>query len=137
MDDKTMCKQDEEQWYGMLIDRYTAYVTAIISGMAKGCLTAADVEEVAADVFFKIWRRREQVRPEGLKALLAQTARNAAIDRLRRSGTEWIPYEDDLLQISCPQRPDDLAIVREQKQIIEEAVRSLGEPDREIFVRFY
>lgn len=140
MENNTMISllhQDEEQWYHTVIDRYTAYVTAIITGLAKGFLTASDVEEVAADVFFKIWCRREQIRPESLKAFLAQTARNAAIDRLRLAGAKFVPYEDDVLQLSCPQRPDDLAIVREQKQIVEEAVQALGEPDREIFIRFY
>lgn len=140
MDDNTMMNllgQDDEQWYSALIDRYTPYVTAIISGIAKGSLTAADVEEVAADVFYKIWLKRAQIRPDSVKAYIARVTRNAGIDRLRLKGMEFLPYEDDVLQIACGERPDELAIVKEQTQILQEAVTSFGEPEREIFIRFY
>lgn len=130
-------KRDEERWYNLLIDRYTAYVTAIISGMAKGALRAADIEEVAADVFFKIWRNRASIQSASVKAYVAKVARNAAIDRLRLKGVEWVPYEDDVLHVSWGAQPDALAISREQRQIVETAVHAFKEPDREIFIRFY
>lgn len=140
MDDNqimTMLKQDEEQWYSMLIDHYTAYVTAIISGIAKGALMAGDIEETAADVFFKIWKKRKSIRAQSLKPFIAQVTRNTAIDKLRKKGIEFVPYDDDILQVSNFSRPDDLAILREQKQIMEEAVLLFGEPDKEIFIRYY
>lgn len=129
--------QDEEKWFLTLIDHYTPYVTTIISGIAKGALTASDIEEVAADVFFKTWRSREQIKAPSLKAFVAQITRNATIDRLRVKDMEFVPYDDDVLQISCPDQTDDLAILRDQKQAMEDAVRSFGEPDREIFIRYY
>lgn len=140
MDDnklQELLKHNEEQWYGLLLDRYTAYVTAIVSGIAKGSLTASDIEEAAADIFFKVWCKRTDIRTRTLKAFVAQVARNTAIDRLRAKGQEIVPYEDDVMQVSYHERPDELAIMREQKQIIEEAVDAFGEPEREIFIRFY
>lgn len=140
MDDKTimvMMEQDEEQGFSMLIDRYTPYVTAIIGGIAKSSLTSSDIEEIAADVFFKVWRKRNQIKIQSTKAFIAQIARNATIDRLRMKRVEFLPYEDDIIQVSHGNQPDRLAIVREQMQIIEEAVESFTEPDREIFIRFY
>jgi len=138
-DNKMMAalEQDEELWYSMVIDRYTPYVTAIISGIAKGALTSSDIEEVAADVFFKIWLKREQIKAGSMKAYIAQVTRNASIDTLRKMGGELVPYDDDILQVTYHEHPDELAIVREQKQIMEDAVDSFGEPDREIFIRFY
>lgn len=130
-------EQDEELWYSMVIDRYTPYVAAIISGISKGVFTSSDIEEVAADVFFKIWLKREQIRTESMKAYIAQVTRNASIDALRKMGGRLVPYDDDILQVTYQEHPDELAIVREQKQIMEEAVDSFGEPDREIFIRFY
>ena len=142
-------ERDDEQWYIMLIDRYTPYVTVIVSGISKGALTAGDIEEVAADVFFKIWRSQRQPRrgkqslqggpiiEADIKAFIAQIARNATVDKLRKLKMEFVPYDDDVLSVSYPQQLDDLAIVREQKQIVENAVNSFGEPDREIFIRFY
>ena len=140
MDDKTIMaalEEDEALWYSMVIDRYTPYVTAIISGIAKGALTSCDIEEAAADVFFKVWLKRAQLRTESMKAFIAQVTRNTSIDMLRKLGKAFVPYEDDILQVVCQHSPDELAIVREQTQIVENAVNSFGEPDREIFIRFY
>ena len=129
--------QDEELWYSQVIDRYTNYVTAVVCGVSKGALSASDIEEVAADVFFKLWLKRKQIRGNSMKAFVAKLARNAGIDALRRLGEPLVPYDDDILQVSFHEQPDELAIVREQKQIIEQAVDAFGEPEREIFIRFY
>lgn len=140
MDDRTMMEtlaQDEAAWYMLLIERYTPYVTAVISGMAKGCLAAGDIEEIAADVFFKVWQKRQDIRPESVKAFIAKVTRNACIDRLRRMGETPIPLDDDVLRVVSTGPLEEIAIAREQKQIMEEAVDAFGEPNREIFIRFY
>jgi RNA polymerase sigma-70 factor (ECF subfamily) len=140
LDDSTIMAtlgQDEELWFSQVIDRYTAYVTAIISGISKGALSASDIEEVAADVFFKLWQKRKQIRGDSMKAFIAKLARNASIDMMRKQGEPLVPYDDDILQVSYHEQPDELAILREQKQIIEQAVDAFGEPEREIFIRFY
>ena len=67
--------QDEELWYSQVIDHYTAYVTAIIGGISKGALSASDIEEAAADVFFKLWQKRKQIRGGSMKAFIAKLAR--------------------------------------------------------------
>lgn len=140
MNDKTTTVTvglDEELWYSRLIDQYTSYVTAIISGISKGALSSSDIEEVAADVFFKIWLNRDNIRCEGIKAFIAQITRNASIDMLRKIKKEFVPYDDDILQVTRNEYPDELAIIRDQKQIMEESVKAFGEPEREIFIRFY
>lgn len=141
LDDKkiiTALNKDDELGYTMLIDAYTCYVTAIITGIAKGRLTGSDVEEAAADVFYRIWLKREGLLEDTLKAYVAQAARNASVDRLRKMNQEFIPYEDDILQIQQDTAPpDELAIIREQKQLVKQAVDTFCEPDREIFIRFY
>ena len=129
--------QEDEAWYRDLITRFTPYVTAIVSGVAHGHLPQADLEEAAADVFFKVWQRRDHIRPDSLKAYVAQTARNTAIDRLRRLGEVPVPFEDDILQVTYPSPLDDAAIAGEQRQIIREALLQTGEPDRTIFIRHY
>lgn len=138
-DQKLMARlhKDEEQWYSLLIDRYAPYVAAVVGGIAKGALTASDLEEVAADVFFKVWRKREELRPDSVKGFIARIARTTTIDRLRAKGMEFLPYEDDVIPIPRRDQPDELAIVREQTRIVEAAVDCFGEPEREIFIRFY
>jgi RNA polymerase sigma-70 factor (ECF subfamily) len=140
LNDKTIMaalKQDDELWYSMLIDHYAPYVTAIISGIAKGTLSSSDIEEVAADVFFKIWLKRKQVRADSMKAFIAQVTRNASIDRLRKTNKEFLPYDDDIFHITSYEHLDELAIARERKTIMQNAVNSFGEQDREIFIRYY
>ena len=39
--------------------------------------------------------------------------------------------------ISKEGNPDELAVKKEQAEIINDSVKSFGEPDREIFIRFY
>ena len=129
--------RDDEEGYRLLIDRYAAYVTAVISGIAKGSLTVSDIEEVASNVFFKIWRNKRNIHAPRLKAYIAKVARNAAIDRLRLNETPCVPYEDDVLQVAYHEQPDELTLLREQKEAVEQAVKSFKEPDREIFIRFY
>ena len=72
-----------------------------------------------------------------LKPYLAQTARNAAYSRLRRVKELPIAYDDDILSISHAGNPDELTIQKEQTEILNSAVEAFGEPDREIFIRFY
>lgn len=132
-----MLNHDEEGWYGLLIDRYMAYVVAVIGGIAKGALPASDIEEIAADVFFKVWRGRKQLHTSNVKAYIAKVARSTSIDKLRRKRAQLVPYEDDVLPVAFQARPEELMIAREQRQLIETGVLAFGEPDREIFIRFY
>ncbi len=38
-----------------IIERYTPYVSAVISNIIGGSMVGSDVEEAAADVFFVLW----------------------------------------------------------------------------------
>ena len=73
---------------------------------------------------------------EMLKAYLAAIVRNKAKTALRKHHEEE-PLEDDLLQISIPNQPEQKILLSELREIAHEAVDSLGEPDREIFQRYY
>lgn len=140
MDDITILdalKRDEEEGYALLIERYTPYVTAIIAGIAKGALSTADVEELAADVFFKVWLKRADIRAETMKAFIAQIARHASIDRLRKLGETPVPFDDDVLQLSHPLAVETQVIQQEQCQILQTAVDGFDGAERQIFVRFY
>ncbi len=131
-------KQRDEQGFSMLLDKYSAYVSAIIANLSRESLLREDIEELAADVFVAVWNSAERLRAgRALKPYLAQIARNATFSRLRRSGLETVPLDEDILTLSKESQPDELAFQREQQEIINEAADSFGEPDREIFIRFY
>lgn len=117
------------------VRKYAAYVGAILSGIAGSALPAADLEEMNADVFLVLWKNAAKIRPGKVKAYLSGTARNIAKDRLRRAGRE-LPLEEDILpgEEADPYRGLER---REQARLVRRAMESMGEQDREIFLRHY
>lgn len=99
---------------GGLYDRYGR----VAFGLAQAMLGDPEAaEEVVQDVFERVWREARSYRAErgSVRTWLLAIARNAAIDRYRRSakrGRER-PLEDD------PERPDP-----EAEALLERAVRS-------------
>lgn len=131
-------KSREEEGLRQLIRQYNSYVTAILCNISRGILSVEDIEELAADVFLSIWNHSAGLQDDRpVKPYLAQTARNAAYSRLRKVKELPVAYDDDILPLSPVGNPDELTIRREQTEIINSAVEGFGEPDREIFIRFY
>lgn len=129
-------RQGDETAFCELIDCYSGYVTAIICNLSRGMLSGADVEELAADVFAALWRSVPKLRQDApLKPYLAQTARNAVRSRLRASRGEILPLNEQIA--AGGNNPEEEAILREQTEIVNSAVETMEEPDREIFLRFY
>lgn len=126
-------RRGEENALSAAIDLYGSYVAAIVCNITRGMLGTQDVEEAAADVFVSLWKNAGNLRDGSLRPYLGQAARNAARDRLRRFRSV-LPLDEN-----APSReaPEEEAILREQREIVNGAVGGLGEPDREIFVRFY
>lgn len=118
------------------VRRYTGYVMAVLRKVAVPPLSQEDVEELASDTFITLWKKAGSLRdPSALKAFLAQTARNAAIDRLRQR-KETFPLEDRL--ICASPLPDTTVTLREQAQIVAAAVEAM-EPTRRacMIYRYY
>ena len=118
-----------------IIERYTPYVSAVITNIIGGCMGTADVEEAAADVFYVLWENAFRVRPGALRSWLGGVARNTAKRKLRELGKE-IPLEDDLIVVD-PQTPERALDQAERDRAVRRAVFSMGQPDQEIFLRHY
>lgn len=129
-------RQGDETAFCELIDCYSGYVTAIICNLSRGLFSGSDVEELAADVFAAVWRSALNLRQDvPLKPYLAQAARNAVRSRLRGSRGEVLPLDERIA--AGGNNPEEEAILREQTEIVNSAVESMDQPDREIFLRFY
>ncbi len=119
-----------------IVRHYTSYVMTIIRQVSVPPLCEADVEELTADTFVLLWKHAKSVRdPFALKSYLAQIARRVAVDRLRQR-KETIPLEEDTL-VSAQRTPEMMSSLREQMQIIAEALDAMEPVRRSCLIRRY
>lgn len=119
-----------------LIRRYTPYVSAC-AYRATGSLPREDLEEVVSDTFVALWQHAGELDGSTLRGWLGTVAGNKAKNRLRsyaRSGMSSAPIPED-----AP-APDDPARQTEEQEVsalLWQAVDSLDEPERTLFLRYY
>ena len=125
----------DESALGTVIQRYTAYVGAIVWNIVGGRLNEDDTKEIVSDVFYTLWKNSAKVRKGKLKAYLSSISRTRALDALRRSKQE-ISIEEDDIEIPVS-GPEDEVVHAELYAALREALNALPEPDRTIFIRHY
>ena len=123
-------KGDEEalEWF---IDKYSAYVGTVVSNILQGSMGHEDVE----DVFVTLWRSAEKLYPLNLKGYLSRVARSLSMQKLRDKEIE-LPLDEDILILDDDSEFDRVA-KEEQDDMVRNAVYSMAQPDKEIFLRFY
>lgn len=118
------------EWF---IQTYTPYVTTIIHNVSGSYLDLSDVEEVAADVFYKLWEHASSVHSP--KGFLGTVARNLAKNKCRQLHGD-LPLEDQILLVD-ELTPEAQLEQAECNRAVKQAIESMPHPDREIFLRFY
>ena len=125
----------DEQALAELISRYTGYVSVIVTNIIGGSMSQSDLEETVSDVFFTLWKNREKVQSEKLRAYLASIARSRSKNKLRELRLSEA-LEEDFLEL--PElSPEDELDEKEQKRALYEALDELSDRDREVFIRHY
>lgn len=119
-----------------LMDRYIPYVSTIVWSLLRFSMTPEDAEEVVSDVFLAAWNQAPELKAGSVKAWLGAVARNKAKNKLRSIGYS-LPLEEDDLLLCDGENPEERLDKSEESKLIRCAVESLGEPDREIFLRHY
>lgn len=119
-----------------IIDEFSGYVCTVIRNFSRGALSEQDIDELCSDVFYGLWKRRDNLDAElGLKAYLSAIARNAVKNRFR---TQKPPAEDiSELELADDLSIEELAERRELMSALYEALETLSETEREMFLRFY
>ena len=118
------------EWF---IKAYTPYVTTIIHNIVADNMSTGDIEELASDVFFKLWENAQRVHSP--KGFLGTVARNLAKSKCRRLGFP-LPLEEDVLVID-EISPETVVEKKELRRAVRLAVLGMPLPDREIFLRYY
>ena len=115
------------------IDRYTPYLSTVLYRAAGTSLAREDIEEIVYDTFVCLWQNAGRIDSEkgGIRPYLAAAARNFAFKRLGRQH----PCESlDEVEVSDGHgAAEELA----ERETLWDAVMELGEPDNELFVRYY
>lgn len=129
-------QKDDTAALEKIIDGFSGYVCTVIRNFSRGAFSEQDIDELCADVFYNLWTHRENLDAKlGLKAYLSAIAKNAVKNRFR---AQKPPAED----ISELELADDFSIEeaaehREMMNALYEALKTLSDTEREMFLRFY
>ena len=98
-----------------------------------------EAEEALSDVWMQVWNAIPPARPRHLKAYLAQTARNIAINRIRRDNTAKRSGTTVLLDEleECIPDPRWECDGENLKELLRKFLASLGAEEKRIFMRRY
>lgn len=119
---------------------YGRAVNTICRSVLRG-YEAGLVDEAVSETFFKLWKKSTQFSSEKgttLKSWLYSIARNTAIDIRRKNGYQMVSINDE----NEPELIADISVEnemqkRELKQILNEVIALLGEPDNQVFLCKY
>lgn len=91
-------------------------------------------EEVAADVFVSLWRRRQSIAEvRNLQSYLYTSVRNGALDHLRRSTLPAAQGADVNPHASEADNPENILVDAEYYELIRRAIDSLPGRCRQVF----
>lgn len=142
MDNKKLAKRlkkHDEEALNEIIVRFTPLVSTIAHNISAGRLSRSDIEEVTSDVFVTLWRNAGEIREDTLKNYICCIAKSRTKDRLRKEHSGNISDIDD---IDDTDGADEFFIDEnyEKKELyncLREEIMKIGEPDREILIRYY
>lgn len=131
-----MIKRGDETALELIIKKYSGYVCAVISNQLGKFSDISTIEDLASDVFLVMWQKRMNFTTYHLKGWLGATARNKAREYIRNKKIifEKLDENTELYLID-----DNFKVIEaeEEKTIIQNAIDSLSDCDREIILRYY
>lgn len=125
-----LLQENEQLFMEKLFKTYFSFVSKTIYRIVQDVATA---EDLAQDVFIKIWNRRTKLEDVYFKAYLQKAAINMALDHLdknKRRGTR-MPLEEH----NAPMQPAPAGqSLHQTTRHIQQAIDKLPEKCREIFI---
>jgi len=105
----------DQNAFRILVDRYKAYVFAIILNLLPG---SGDAEDIAQEVFLQVYRSLPDYQPQNFKAWLGKITLNKALD-WKRSHSKY--SQQDILEVDYladenESRAPDLLLIRHENQ---------------------
>ncbi len=124
-------KRKQENSINQAIEIYTPYLSTVLFNMVGNRLPKEDIEEIISDVFVMLWKNAGYIDLEKgtIRSYISASARNFALKRLNKR-KDYTNLDDIEIPVE-----DDFTV--DNNKSVWDAVMRLGEPDNEIFVRFY
>ena len=128
-------KRDRDTGLGLMIDTYSGYVYKIVSSVILSVGTREDAEECTSDVFLTFYNRIDDIDLEKgtIKGYIGVIAKRKAIDFYRRLEKHSKNLSDEEIEPS----EESKSLSYEDKQLLYQSVKDLGEPDTTIVTRRY
>ncbi len=137
-------QEDAQNALSLLLDSYTPLVYTIVYNKINTVCSQEDIEECVSDIFYKFYLQVFQIdlTKGSIKSYLSTIAKRHSINLYQsRFYIKNAPKVAlDLKEHDLPDLKNNIEeglLQKENRQQIMEAVKSLGEPDSEIFIRKY
>lgn len=133
-----LLERRDERALELLREHYESYCRSIVANLLQD---EQQAEEALSDVWIQVWNSIPPARPRHLRAYLAKTARNIAINYIRhdsaakRSGSTVVL--DELAECIPDQRWEDRVQAGEVREMLNSFLRSLPAQERQVFLRRY
>ena len=132
-----ICSGNEESLI-YIIEKYSKLLWIIVGGILNNVGTNEDIEECISDAYMSLWQKPKAFDPRKgtLKMFLAIIAKRRALDKYRQLTKIKIIELDEAITTS----DDDLLEYIAKRDLyseLYEAIRLLGDPDKEILIRRY
>lgn len=129
-------KKGDENALTEVIREFSPVAAAIVYNISSGILSQSDIEEVLSDTFIALWYNREKIMEDRLSGYICCIAKNKARDKMKSAA------KNQTVSIEDMDMEDELTVEGEIEtmsvnKLLEEAVQSLEEPDREITLLHY
>ena len=122
--------EGDAQAFGMIVQAYQCRLVRFAVRLLGDSEAAQDA---AQEAFLRLWRLRATYQPRGcLQAYLFRTVRSVCLD-YARAARSWEPLADGRDYGNMPD-PADLAYNHSLAEAVRQAVQSLPEPQRVVFV---
>ena len=130
-------KNQEERALEELVEAYESEVFRVVRQISKRLLPEEDVQEIANDAFYQVWRYAENLDSGkgSLRAYLITSVRNLTKNRLRTyKGSVFQVQDYDAVELP---KLFERAEREERQRFVQEALNRLSEEEKEIFIRYY
>lgn len=140
-----LLKEKPEKGLERLMDTYAGLVYTIVQNKLYPNCSKEDVEECVSAIFYEVYENRNSIdlSKGSLKSFLAVIAKRRAIDMFRKKEklmgkvVSLEAYSSDKIIDETLLNSSAAVADQETKELIIESIKSLGEPDNEIFIRKY